>query len=156
MRDILMAYGNEILEATMSQRARWFEFLAYKPLLEQYFKEDPNFLWEAAPKPRLSDESYVPGYWEDFHGTWSESELMEKMHCLEFQLTEKEPLFDTADDGHFIRVGQSGGNKAVGTRAQASDATSNVLYNRITLAMSVSETDPQYFAVVAFSVLRHH
>lgn len=52
-RDILMAYGHEILEATMSQRARWFEFLAYKPLLEQYFKEDPNLLWEAAPKPRL-------------------------------------------------------------------------------------------------------
>ena len=100
-RDILMAYGNEILEATMSQRARWFEFLAYKPLLERYFKEDPNFLWEAAPKPRLSDESYVPGYWEDFHHTWSEDELMEKMRRFEWQLTEKEPLFDTADAMRF-------------------------------------------------------
>ena len=84
-RDILMAYGNEILEATMSQRARWFEFLAYKPLLEQYFKEDPDFLWEAAPKPRLSDASYVPGYWENFWGKWSDEELTDKMHRLEFQ-----------------------------------------------------------------------
>ena len=96
-----MAYGNEILEATMSQRARWFEFLAYKPLLEQYFKEDPNFLWEAAPKPRLSDESYVPGYWDKFWGEWSDEELTDKMHRLEFHLTEKEPLFDTADAMRF-------------------------------------------------------
>jgi glycine amidinotransferase len=100
-RDIIMCYGNEILEATMSQRARWFEFLAYKPLLRQYFEEDPNFLWEAAPKPRLSDASYVPGYWEDFHHTWSEDELMGKMRRLEWQLTEEEPLFDVADAMRF-------------------------------------------------------
>jgi len=100
-RDILMAYGNEILEATMSQRARWFEFLAYKPLLEQYFKEDPKFLWEAAPKPRLSDESYVPGYWDKFHHKWSEAELTARMERYEFHLTEKEPLFDVADAMRF-------------------------------------------------------
>ncbi len=100
-RDILMAYGNEILEATMSQRARWFEFLAYKPLLTRYFEEDPNFLWEAAPKPKLSEESYVPGYWESFWGEWTNEELMEKMRRLEFHLTETEPLFDTADAMRF-------------------------------------------------------
>jgi len=48
----LLTVGNEILEATMSQRARWYEYLCYRPLLERYFKEDPNFRWEAAPKPR--------------------------------------------------------------------------------------------------------
>jgi glycine amidinotransferase len=85
----------------MSQRSRWFEFLAYKPLFEQYFREDPNFLWEAAPKPRLSDESYVPGYWEDFHNTWSEEKLMDRMRRYEWQLTEKEPLFDVADAMRF-------------------------------------------------------
>jgi glycine amidinotransferase len=56
--DVLQTIGNEILETTMSYRSRWFEYLCYRPLLEQYFKEDPNFRWEAAPKPRLSDRTY--------------------------------------------------------------------------------------------------
>jgi glycine amidinotransferase len=100
-RDILLCHGNTILEATMSQRARWFEFLAYRPLLERYFEEDPNFLWEAAPKPRLSDESYVPGYWQRFWRDWSDEELDERMRRYEFHLTEKEPLFDAADAMRF-------------------------------------------------------
>ena len=100
-RDILLCHGNTILEATMSQRARWFEFLAYRPLLERYFKEDPDFLWEAAPKPRLSDESYVPGYWEGFWREWTDEELDERMRRYEFHLTEKEPLFDAADAMRF-------------------------------------------------------
>jgi glycine amidinotransferase len=54
-RDVLLTVGPEILEATMSCRSRWFEFLAYRPLLERYFQEDPHFRWEAAPKPRLTE-----------------------------------------------------------------------------------------------------
>jgi glycine amidinotransferase len=96
-RDILLCYGNEILEATMSQRARWFEFLSYKPLLERYFKEDPNFLWEVAPKPRLAEDSYMPGYWESFHAGWSAEELAARAERFEWQLSEQEPLFDAAD-----------------------------------------------------------
>jgi N-dimethylarginine dimethylaminohydrolase len=60
-RDVLVTVGSEILEATMTVRSRWYEYLVYRPLLEQYFKDDPNFLWETAPKPRLTDESYEPG-----------------------------------------------------------------------------------------------
>ena len=65
-RDILLTVGNEIVEATMSQRSRWFEILAYRSLLQRYFNEDPNFRWESAPKPRLTDRSYVDGmdFWE--------------------------------------------------------------------------------------------
>lgn len=96
-RDVLLCHGNEILEATMSQRARWFESFAYRPLLEKYFKEDPSFMWEAAPKPRLTDDSYVPGYWNDFFNTWSDAELDERMLANKWQLTEKEPLWDAAD-----------------------------------------------------------
>lgn len=96
-RDVLMCHGNEILEATMSQRARWFESFAYRSLLEQYFKDDPEFYWTAAPKPRLTDESYVPNYWENFFYKWTPGELDEKMHANEWHLTEKEPLFDAAD-----------------------------------------------------------
>ena len=33
-RDILLTVGNEMLEATMSYRCRWFEYLCYRPLLK--------------------------------------------------------------------------------------------------------------------------
>jgi len=54
-RDVLLTVGNEILEATMSYRCRWFEYLCYRPLMQRYWEEDPNFRHEAAPKPRLTD-----------------------------------------------------------------------------------------------------
>ena len=41
-RDVLLTVGNEILEATMSYRCRWFEYLCYRPLLKEYFNQDPN------------------------------------------------------------------------------------------------------------------
>jgi len=62
-RDLLLTVGNEILEATMSYRSRWFEYLSYRPLFEQYFREDPNFRFEAAPKPRLVEETYKNKDW---------------------------------------------------------------------------------------------
>ena len=96
-RDILMPVGREILEATMSQRSRWFEFIAYRPVLERYFKEDPGFQWEAAPKPRLTDESFVPNFWHDFFEVWSDDEKMERAKLGKFKNTHKEPLFDAAD-----------------------------------------------------------
>lgn len=96
-RDLLLPVGNEILEATMSQRARWFEYLCYRPLLEGYFKEDPNFIWEAAPKPRLTGETFVDGYWEKYYKSWTYEEKMARMREHKFHLTEKEPLFDAAD-----------------------------------------------------------
>lgn len=102
-RDVLMVVGNEILEATMGQRARWYEYLCYRPLLEQYFKDDPNFLWETAPKPRLTDESYVKDYWNNYFNVWTKEEKMKRMEALKFQLTEKEPIFDAAD---IIRFGK--------------------------------------------------
>jgi glycine amidinotransferase len=96
-RDILLCLGNEILESTMSARNRWYEYLFYRPLLEEYFREDPDFAWEAAPKPRLSDASYVDDYWGDYHNNWSRQERKVRQRTLQFQLTEKEPLFDAAD-----------------------------------------------------------
>ena len=73
-RDLLLTVGNEILEATMSYRSRWFEYLCYRPLLEQYFKEDPNFRWEAAPKPRLTERSYKKDYWNRYRAMTPERE----------------------------------------------------------------------------------
>ena len=102
-RDVLLTVGNEIVEATMSARSRWFEYLAYRPLLQKYFREDPNFRWEAAPKPRLSDKSYVEGieFWE-WADSFSDEEQIEKFtKNKQWNLTEEEPLFDAADIGRF-------------------------------------------------------
>ena len=98
-RDLLLTVGNEILEATMSQRSRWFEYLAYRPLLEQYFKDDPNFRWEAAPKPRLADRSYVPNFWSEFEKKSYDQQLKDYTYKKQWGLTEEEPLFDAADIG---------------------------------------------------------
>jgi glycine amidinotransferase len=104
-RDLLLTVGNEILEATMSQRSRWFEYLAYRPLLEEYFRQDPEFRWEAAPKPRLTDASYVDGmeFW-DYAESLPEEEQIERFtRNRQWNLTEHEPLFDAADVGRFGR-----------------------------------------------------
>lgn len=102
-RDVLLPIGNEILECTMTLRSRWFEYLYYRPILEQYFKEDPDFIWSAAPKPRLTDDHYEPDYWQNFHFKWSDEELEERMMQRRWQLTDKVPLFDAADA---LRVGK--------------------------------------------------
>jgi glycine amidinotransferase len=102
-RDLLLCHGNVILEATMSARSRWYEYLCYRPLMESYFSEDRNFIWEAAPKPRLSDQSYVDGYWHNFHHVWSEEEKLDRARKFQWQLTDREPLFDAADVFRFGR-----------------------------------------------------
>jgi len=97
-RDVLLTVGNEILEATMSQRARWYEYLCYRPLLERYFKEDPNFRREAAPKPRLTDDNYKPDYWRKWEKK-NKAEIEKAIHERDWVLTENEPCFDAADIG---------------------------------------------------------
>ncbi|MCP3995973.1 MAG: serine/threonine protein kinase [bacterium] len=102
-RDVLLTVGNEIVEATMSARSRWFEYLAYRPLLQRYFREDPNFRWEAAPKPRLTDKSYVDGieFWEYAESLPDEEQIERFTMNKQWNLTEEEPLFDAADIGRF-------------------------------------------------------
>jgi glycine amidinotransferase len=95
-RDLLLTIGNEILEATMSFRSRWFEYLSYRPLLEKYFEEDPNFRFEAAPKPRLTERTYKKDWWKEWKSL-SEEEKWERAEATDWILTEKEPLFDAAD-----------------------------------------------------------
>jgi len=95
-RDLLLTVGNEILEATMSFRSRWFEYLCYRPLLEQYFREDPGFRLEAAPKPRLTERSYREDFWKEW-GSLSEEQKYERAEKSDWILTEQEPLFDAAD-----------------------------------------------------------
>jgi glycine amidinotransferase len=56
-RDVLLAIGETIIEAPMILRSRFFETLAYKNLLLEYFKSGAR--WICAPRPRLLDETYV-------------------------------------------------------------------------------------------------
>ena len=93
-RDVILTVGNEMLEAPMSYRCRWFEYLAYRPLLEKYYKEDKNMRWESAPKPRLTDSSYKSNYLPD---GITEEERYKKIENRDMILTEKEPLFDAAE-----------------------------------------------------------
>ena len=93
-RDVILTVGNEMLEATMSYRSRWFEYLCYRPLLQRYFEEDPDMRWEAAPKPRLTDASYKAGYLSE---DVSIEERLRMVAAKDFVTTEVEPLFDAAD-----------------------------------------------------------
>jgi glycine amidinotransferase len=99
-RDVLITVGNEILESTMCYRSRWFEYLCYRPLVERYFHADPDMRWEAAPKPRLTDRSYKPGFWDEFDRL-SREEQIERVRVNDLLLTEEEPLFDAADIARF-------------------------------------------------------
>lgn len=99
-RDVLLTVGSEILEATMSYRSRWFEYLCYRPLLQSYFDNDPEMRWEAAPKPRLTDKSYYKDY---LHQGITMEERLKMVADLHFVTTEYEPLFDAAD---IMRLGE--------------------------------------------------
>jgi len=97
-RDVLITIGNEIIEATMSRRARFFEYLPYRPLVYHYWNNDPNMVWTAAPKPSMADEMYRPEFWdrplEQRHA---------QMHNFEFCVTQDEVVFDAADMSRFGR-----------------------------------------------------
>ncbi|XP_020794712.1 glycine amidinotransferase, mitochondrial [Boleophthalmus pectinirostris] len=95
-RDILIVVGNEIIEAPMAWRARFFEYRAYRPLIKEYFKKGAK--WTTAPKPTMADELYDQDY---------PIRTVEDRHKLaaqgKFVTTEHEPCFDAAD---FIRAGR--------------------------------------------------
>jgi len=99
-RDVLLTVGREILEAPMSYRCRWFEYLCYRPLLARFFAEDPGFRHEAAPRPRLTDAAYR----DEFRtGPIDEAERLARMDAHRYVTSEAEPLFDAADVMRFGR-----------------------------------------------------
>jgi len=84
-RDVLIIIGNEILEASMAWRSRYFEFFAYRSLVKEYWKKGAR--WTAAPKPTMSHELYKYAYERD----------------KEYVTTEFEPVWDAAD---MVRCGR--------------------------------------------------
>jgi len=87
-RDTILVIGNQIIEAPMCSRSRYFETLGYQRLLATYFQDGVK--WVAAPKPMLTDELFNP----DFRNPHSPTTYV---------LTEAEPVFDAAD---FVRCGR--------------------------------------------------
>jgi glycine amidinotransferase len=100
-RDLYITVGNELIEAAGSRRSRWYEYLNYRPLFERYFREDPDFEWISAPKPRLTEESYVKDYYYKFNHVWTDEEKRQHVRDWSYRLTEKEPLWDAADCTRF-------------------------------------------------------
>ncbi|MGW3116639.1 amidinotransferase [Streptomyces sp. NPDC001107] len=89
-RDLLLVIGEQIIEAPMAWRSRYFASSAYRPLLKEYFRAGAR--WSAGPRPELSDELYVEG--------WTDQPDGEPFRSV---ITEFEPTFDAAD---FIRCGR--------------------------------------------------
>jgi glycine amidinotransferase len=83
-RDVLLIVGDQIIEAPMGWRSRFFEHHAYKSLCKEYFRGGAR--WVSAPRPELSDASYLPDYVP-----------MEEGEPQRTIATEFEPLFDAAD-----------------------------------------------------------
>jgi len=71
-------------------------------LFERYFKEDPNFRFAAAPKPRLTERTYKKDFWKEWESL-SEEEKWERAEKSDWIPTEVEPLFDAADVVRFGR-----------------------------------------------------
>lgn len=90
-RDVLLVVGDEIIEAPMAQRGRYFDFRAYRSLVQGYFRQGAR--WTAAPKPLMSDALYHLDY------TVEQEPFDADRHP---SLTEAEPCFDAAS---FTRLG---------------------------------------------------
>jgi glycine amidinotransferase len=83
-RDCLAVIGNNLIEAPMPARARFFESMSFRPLVREYFEGGAN--WISAPRPVLTDEVYQ----FDASAPWP-------------TLAEHDPLFDAAN---LIRCGK--------------------------------------------------
>lgn len=95
-RDILIVVGNEIIEAPMAWRSRFFEYRAYRSLMKDYLRQGAK--WTTAPKPLMSDELY------NFELAAKSPEEQQALVAQgQYLTTEFEPCFDAAD---IIRCGR--------------------------------------------------
>jgi len=57
-RDVFMVAGNNVIEAPMSWKCRYFEHYAWRKAMFSYYNRDPQMRWTCAPKPVMGDSSY--------------------------------------------------------------------------------------------------
>jgi glycine amidinotransferase len=91
-RDVLATVGNIVVEASMSRRDRYFEVHSVRSIVRKLWRDDPNMLWKAAPKPSMEDDMYKPTWWD-----YTLEERYARMHMYDFAITNEEPIFDAAD-----------------------------------------------------------
>ena len=88
-RDVLLIVGDEIIEAPMAWRSRFFEYRSYRTLIKEYFKSGAK--WTAAPKPLMADKLYID------YDEWKERGANGFCSIV----TEEEPVFDAAEFARF-------------------------------------------------------
>ena len=92
-RDVLLVVGDEIIEAPMAWRCRYFEIHAYRALMLEYFRAGAR--WTAAPKPALRDDQYAGGDGARFFVTEQEPHVRRRrLHPL------RRPHFRPAQPRH--------------------------------------------------------
>lgn len=98
-RDVMITIGQYVLEATLSRRGRFFEYLPYRDIMYNLWDEDPTMKWKAAPKPSMNDAMYWEGFWDKFKGFDLKSPAEQEAFLREykFALNESEIAFDAAD-----------------------------------------------------------
>lgn len=98
-RDVMITIGNSIIEATMSKRGRFFEYLPYRDIMYKLMDADRTMQWKAAPKPSMGNDMYWEGYWNKFDKfeIKSANEQHKLLHDYAYVLNEKEIAFDAAD-----------------------------------------------------------
>ena len=103
-RDVMITIGNYVIEATMSKRGRFFEYLSYRDIIYSLWY-DSHMKWKAAPKPSMNVNMYWEGYWSKFESFDSKSneEKHQILHNYQYVLNESEIAFDAAD---IIKMGQ--------------------------------------------------
>jgi glycine amidinotransferase len=97
-RDVMITIGREVIEATMSRRARFFEYMAYRELVYRYWNNDASMVWTVAPKPSMRDSMYRQEFWD-----LPMAARHRNMHNFEFCITQDEVVFDAADISRFGR-----------------------------------------------------
>ncbi|MGH7787686.1 MAG: amidinotransferase [Candidatus Binatia bacterium] len=89
-RDGFLVIGDQIIEAPMSWRTRYYEMFAYRALFKEYFAAGAR--WVSAPRPELPDALYEA----------PDDDLVEGPPAR-YAVNEYEPVFDAAD---FVRCGR--------------------------------------------------
>lgn len=100
-RDVFLVVGNDIIEAPMAWRSRYFESHPYRTLLKEYFHRGAR--WTCAPRPELKDDLYDLTYDDVEHVAELEAQRDDARREIKTCLTEFEPTFDAAD---FARCGR--------------------------------------------------
>ena len=103
-RDILIKFGDTVVEAPTSVHTRYFESEYYKPLLYSLWGRDPNMKWLQPPKPTcsLTKMFHDVDYWEKVN-TKDYNKSIFVNSGYKTNLNENEIAFDAAD---IIRMGK--------------------------------------------------